>query len=158
MGAKEFDYYLFIDYSESYLGYMIIEKQMLKEFLPKISRFSHYKEVKHKKEYIKSIKRIIEINQILRYPLKVKIRKTLETPELYSDILEFIKVHDNCLIFISVDDKQYSNFERLVKIIDGKNIKIVKESGLKEDSFEYKLSLVLDTLLNIERLRQQNKE
>ena len=56
------------------------------------------------------------------------------------------------MIFISVDNKQYSNFERLVKIIDGSNTKIVRESELKKDTFEHKISLVLDTLLNIERL------
>lgn len=153
MGAKQFDYYLFIDYSENFLGYFIIENRKIKEFLPKISKFAHYKEVKNKSAYIHSIKKIIDKHKILSYSLKTKIRKTTETPEIYSDILEFLKEHDNCLIFISVDNKQYSNFERLVKIIDGANTKVVRESELKKDTFEHKISLVLDTLLNIERIK-----
>lgn len=50
----------------------------------------------------------------------------------------------------------YSNFERLVKIIDGTNTKIVKESELKKGTPEYQISLVLDNWLNIERLRYEN--
>ena len=120
MGAKQFDYYIFIDYSESLLGYLIIER-----------------------------------NKVLSYLLKNKIRKANDTPEIYSDILEFLKEHNNCFIFISVDNKQYSNFERLVKIIDGVNTKVVRESELRKDTFEYRISLVLDTLLNIERLKHE---
>lgn len=153
MGAKQFDYYVFIDYSENFLGYLIIEKEKIKEFLPKISKFAHYKELKYKSAYIHSIKKIINKNKVLSYLLKNKIRKTTDTPEIYSDILEFLKKHDNCLIFISVDNKQYSNFERLVKIIDGINTKVVREDELRKGTFEYRISLVLDTLLNIERLK-----
>jgi len=155
MGAKQFDYYVFIDYSDNFLGYLIVENNKISEFLPKISKFSHYKELKHKHAYLRSIKKIIEKNDILSYPLKTKIRKTTDTPEIYSDILEFLKKHNNCLIFVSVDNKQYSNFERLVKIIDGTNNKVVRESELKKGTFEYKISLVLDTLLNIERLKHE---
>ena len=140
MGAKQFDYYIFIDYSKNFLGYLVVEKEKISEFLTKISKFSHYKELKHKYAYLHSIKKIIEKNKILSYPLKMKIRKTTDTPEIYSDILEFLKKHDSCLIFISVDNKQYSNFERLVKIIDGTNIKVVRESEIKKDSFEYRIS------------------
>ena len=156
MGAKEFDYYIFIDYSENLLGYLVIQREKVKEFISKISKFAHYKELKYKSAYLHSIKKVIEKNQILSYLLKYKIKKTMDTPEIYSDILEFIKYHSNCIIFISIDNKQYSNFERLVKIIEGSNIKIVKESELKKDTFEYKVSLVLDTLLNIERLKHES--
>jgi hypothetical protein len=153
---NEFDYYIYIDYSENLLGYLIVEHIKIKDMLPCITKFNHYKELKHKSSYLHSIKRIIEINQIKKLFLKLKIRNVIETPEIYSDILEFIKNYNNCLIFISVDNKQYSNFEKLVKIIDGKNIKIVKENELKRDSKEYKISLVLDTFLNIERLKKKN--
>lgn len=157
MGAKEFDYYVFIDYSENFLGYMVIENNKVREFLPAISKFAHYKEVKNKSAYIHSIKKVIEKNKVLSCILKHKIRKTIDTPEIYSDILEFLKHHNNCLIFISVDDKQYSNFERLVRIIDGTNTKVIKENKLKKDTLEHKMSLVLDTLLNIERLKHENR-
>lgn len=157
MGVKQFDHYIYIDYSENILGYMIVEKDKIAEFLPKISKFAHYKDLKHKREYIHSIKRVIEDNQILSYLLKHKIKGVVSTPEIYSDILEFLKGHKNCLIFISVDNKQYSNFEKLVKIIDGINTKVVRESELKKDTFEYRMSLVLDTLLNIERLKHWTK-
>ncbi len=152
---KEFDYYIFIDYSESFLGYMIIKSNKLSDLIPKISKFAHYRSLKHKSAYIHSIKKVIERNAILSCLTKLKIRKTPETPEVYSDILEFLKNHDNCLIFISVDNRQFTNFERLVKIVDGKNTKVVKESELKTGSAEYRMSLVLDTLLNIERLKHE---
>ncbi len=155
MGAKQFDYYMFIDYSENFLGCLIIEKEKIREFIPKISKFAHYKDLKYKSAYIHSIKRVLEKNNVLSYLLKFKIKRTTDTPEIYSDILEFLKEHDNCLVFISVDDKQYSNFERLVNIIDGTHTKVVRESELRKDTFEYRISLVLDTLLNIERLKHQ---
>jgi len=156
MGAKQFDYYIFIDYSEEFLGYLIIENGKKKEIMPKISKFAHYKELKYKSAYLHSIKKIIEKNQICSY-FKLKIRKTTDTPEIYSDILEFLNNHQNCLIFISVDNKQYLNFEKIVKIIDGKNTRVIKESELKKDTEEYKISLVLDTLLNLDRLKYDNK-
>ena len=149
----EFDHYIFIDYSENFLGYMIVEKNKLEELLPKISKFKHYRKIKHKNQYLHSIKNRIDRDKIKNFLLKLKIKAVRETPEIYADLVEFIKKNDNCLIFISVDDKQYSNFERLVKNMDGKNNKVVKESKLKENSKEYKLSLILDTLLNIERLQ-----
>jgi len=158
MGQKQFDYYIFIDYSENFLGYMVIENSKINDFLKNINKFSHYRELKYKSAYIHSIKKIIERNKVLSYILKKKIRKVTETPEIYSDILEFLKEHDNCLIFISVDNRQYVNFEKLVKIIDGTNTKIVKESELKKDSPEYRMSLVLDTLLNVERLNDLNAQ
>ena len=91
MGAKQFDYYVFIDYSENFIGYLIIENMKIRDFLPKISKFAHYKELKHKHAYLQSIKKVIDKNNILSYPLKTKIRKTTDTPEIYSDILEFLK-------------------------------------------------------------------
>lgn len=155
MGAKEFDYYLFIDYSENFLGYSIIENSKVKQIIPKISKFMHYKELKHKSAYLKSIIPLIEKEKIRSFFHKLKIRKTSETLEIYSDILEFLNEHQNCLIFISVDNKQYLNFEKIIKIIGGDSTKVVKESELKKDSFEYKLSLVLDTMLNLARLKDE---
>ena len=148
---RDFDYYIFIDYSENYLGYLIIEKEKVREFLTKISKFSHYRDLKYKQSYLKSIKKVIDKNNICSYLYKLKLRKTTDTPEIYSDILDFLKKHENCIIFISVDNKQFLNFEKLVNIIDGKNTKVVKESELRKDTPEYKISLVLDTLLNLTR-------
>jgi len=158
MGARQFDYYIFVDYSENLLGYMIIENSRIPEFILKISKFAHYKDLKHKSAYLHSIKKVIEKNNTLAYVLKHKIRTAIDTPEIYSDLLGFLKEHDNCLIFISIDNKQYSNFEKIVKIIDGANTKVVKESELKKNSQEYRMSLVLDTLLNIERLKDKNQK
>src|SRR3989344_7082665 len=72
---KPFDYYIFIDYSESFLGYLIAENKTIKKFLPKISKFAHYREIKHKSAYIQAIKKVIEKNKVLSYLLKVKIRR-----------------------------------------------------------------------------------
>jgi hypothetical protein len=155
MGAKEFDYYIFIDYSENFLGYSIIEKSKVGQIIPRISKFMHYKDLKHKSAYLKSITNLIERDNIRSFFCKLKVRKTSETLEIYSDILEFLNEHSNCLIFISVDNKQYLNFEKIINIIDGESTKVIKESELKKDSFEYKLSLVLDTMLNLARLKDE---
>jgi len=153
MGAKTFDYYIFIDYSVDYLGYLIIEKERIKVFLPKISKFAHYRELKHKKAYLNSIRKIVEKNNLRSYLCKLKIKKTEATPEIYADILDFLKKHNNCLVFICVDDKQFRNFDRIVDIVDGENTKVIKESKLKKYTPEYKINLVLDTLLNLVRLK-----
>ncbi|PIN91269.1 hypothetical protein COU57_01355 [Candidatus Pacearchaeota archaeon CG10_big_fil_rev_8_21_14_0_10_32_14] len=153
---KEFDYYIFIDYSENLIGYSIIEKKKLKELLPKISKFSHFKELKHKREYLHSIKRIIDNENVLSDIFKIKIREMRHNLNIYTDVLNFIKNHNNCIIFISIDNHEFSNFVKLVNIADGERTKVVKESQLKEKSIEYRLSLILDTLLNIERLRKKN--
>ena len=76
--------------------------------------------------------------------------------EIYSDVLDFIKKHDNCIIFVSVDNHEYSNFKKLVNITTGEKTKVVKESQLKVGSNEYKMSLILDTLLNIARIKRKN--
>jgi len=148
-----FDYYIFIDYSENLIGYLIIENKKIKDLMPKITKFNHYNEVKRKSAYLHSIKNVLDKENILDCLLKLKIKKTKDTLEIYSEILEFLKEHNNCLIFISVDNKQYSNFERLVNVFDGKNIKIIRESELKKGTSEHKMSLILDTLLNIERVK-----
>ena len=109
--------------------------------------------MKHKKAYLDSIRKVVDKNNVCSHFCRLKIRKTEATPEIYSDILDFLKKHDNCLVFICVDNKQFINFKKLVSIIDGKNIKVIKESELKKHTPEYKISLVLDTLLNLARLK-----
>lgn len=151
---REFDYYIFIDRSESLISYAIIERQKLKELLPKISRFRHYRTTKNRKLYLKHIRKTIERDNIKSSFLKLKIKKIYRNIEIYSDVLEFLKKHENCIIFISVDNSQYLAFRKMVGIIDGENIVIKQESELREGTPEYQVSLVLDNLLNIERLRK----
>ena len=148
---EDFDYYIFIDYSENLIGYDIIEKDKLSGLLPKLSRFRHYRNSKKRKLYLKKVNETIQREKIRDYFLKIKIKNKNNSLEIYSDVLEFLKKHDNCLIFISVDDNQFRNFQKLVKIVDGKRTKIIRESELKEGSVEYRISLILDNLLNIER-------
>lgn len=157
MGAKQFDYYIFIDYSENLIGYNIIECKKIKEVLTKITRFRHYREARNKRLYLKNVKNTFKRERLLSYFLKNKIRDIKDNMEIFLEVGEFIKTHANCLIFVSIDDKQYSNFEKFVEFVDGKNIKVMKESQLKENSPEYKVSLVLDNWLNIERLKNENK-
>jgi len=152
---KEFDYYIFIDYSEDLIGYLILENRVINEILPKITKFAHYHDLRKKPQYIRSIKNVITKHELIKYFLKLKIKKLQATPEIYADLAEFLKKSHNCGIFISIDDKQYSNFERFIEVVDGDDNRIVRESQLKRGSKEYKLSLILDTLLNIERLKQQ---
>jgi len=153
---KSFDYYIYIDYSKNLIGYAVIEYSKIKTLLPKISRLRHYKEAGDRKLYIKNVKTTFKREELLNYFVKTKVRETRENLEIFSDVAEFLKNHPNCLIFISIDNKQYSNFERLVKIIDGTNIMIVRESELKKDTPEYQISLVLDNWLNIERLKHES--
>ena len=148
---NKFDYYIFIDYSGNLLGYGIIETDKIPEILPLITRFRHYRDSKKRKLYLKNVKNTIKKDKIKTFFYKIKIREIRLTPEIYADIAGFIKNHENCLIFISVDDTQYKNFKKFVEILDGDNILVRKESDLKKGSKEYMLSLVVDNLLNIER-------
>ena len=66
----------------------------------------------------------------------------------------FIKKNDNCIIFISIDNRQYKAFNKLVGFVDGKKVIVKKESELVKGTPEYQTSLVLDNLLNIERNKQ----
>ena len=155
---KEFDYYIFIDYSVNLIGYSIIERVKLMELIPKISKFTHYKKVKNKSSYIHAIKEIIEKNKIKEFFIKYKIKEMHQNMDIYFEVFEFLKQHFNCIIFISIDDHEYSNFEKFVKIIDGNKTIVKPESKLIKNTPEYRASLVLDTLLNIERLKKQNKK
>jgi len=149
---KKFDYYIFIDYSENLIGYSIIESIKLKELFPKILRFRHYKEVRSRKLYLKHIKKTIKADAIKSSFLKLKIKEMRKNMEIYLDVLEFLKKHENCIILISVDNRQYLAFRKMVNIVDGKNIVIKQESELIKGTPEYQGSLVLDNILNIKRL------
>jgi len=96
---KEFDYYIFIDFSENLIGYNIIEHDKLNALLPKISKFAHYRKLKHKHSYIQSIKKVIEKNNITSYFIKSKIKEIRQNMDIYLDALEFIKKHNNWIIY-----------------------------------------------------------
>lgn len=151
MRIGEFDYYIYIDYSEKLIGYTIIEKGKVRVLLPKISRFRHYKTAKKRKLYLKNVNKSFKNQDILDCFLKIRIKNKSSTINLYLEVLEFLKKYDNCLIFVSVDNNQFKSFKKLVKIVDGKFTKVVKESELRKGSSEYQMSLVLDNLLNIRR-------
>ena len=151
---KEFDYYIFIDFSENLIGYSIIENNKLKELLPKILRFRHYKDAKNRKLYLKNINKAIKRNNLQIFFLKLKIKGMHKNMEIYLDVLEFLKKHENCIIFISIDNRQYSAFKKMVNIVDGEKVIVKQESELIKGTPEYQVSLVLDNILNIERLRK----
>jgi len=152
---KKFDYYIFIDYSERLLGYCILDVDKVSKILPLITRFRHYRDTKNRKLYLKNVNSTIKKNSIKSYFYKIKIRDLYFTPEIYSDIAEFLSKHKNCIIFISIDDAQYDNFRKLVNILSGEKTVVKKESELKKGSPEYQLSLVIDNLLNIERRKKK---
>ena len=151
---KEFDYYIFIDYSENLIGYNIIHKKEIKELLLKTSKFRHYRQARNKSLYIKNIRNTFNREEIQRHFVEGKIRNIKDNIGIFIEVGEFIKKNSNCIIFLSVDDKQFSAFEKFVKIITVENIKVLKESQLKEKTIEYSLSLILDNWLNIERLKK----
>ena len=154
MKKKEIDYYIYIDYSENLIGYSIIKKDKVEMLLPKISKLKHYKKLKYKREYLNSMKKLFIRNEIDSYLLKFKIRKIRDNREIYSDVLDFIKKREHCVIFISIDDKEYRKFIKLVHIVDGEKTKVVKEGQLKKGTNEYQMSLIIDTKLNLERRKQ----
>lgn len=156
MKRKEFDYYIYIDYSENLVGYTIIEKKRLKELLPKISKLEHYKKIKHKKEYISAMKKRFRKENINDLLLRWKIKEMRANLDIFVDVAGFVKKNDNCVIFISVDNNQYSSFIKLLEIVPHqKHLVIVKESELKKGTAEYKMSLIIDTMLNIERRKNE---
>lgn len=147
------DYYIYLDYSGELVGYNIIEKEKVDLILPKIVKFRHYKEERHKKIYLYKIKREIKNSNLTSLLLKQKIKHLKDNLILFAEIIEFIKKYDNCLIFISVDNNQFNAFIRLLNLISHKeHITVVKESDLKRNSIEHRLSLIIDTMLNIERM------
>lgn len=152
---KKFDYYIFIDFSENLIGYNIISYNKMQKLLPKITKFAHYTKLRHKKEYLNSIKKRIERDKIQSYFLKHKIKEMYKNADIYADVLQFIKDHEKCIIFISVDNRQIDAFKKLVGFIDGQKIMVKKESDLVKGTPEYQTNLVLDTLLNIKRNKQK---
>lgn len=155
MKSKEFDYYIFIDYSENLIGCIIINKNKIKELFPKISKLKHYSKLKYKRQYLSSMKKLFEKNKILDFLDKERIIELRRNIEIYSEVFDFCKKNSEASIFICVDDRQYNGFMRLAKILDGARFTIVKEGKLKKDSEVYRLSLIIDTLLNIKRRKQK---
>lgn len=122
--------------------------------MAKIPKLKHYKELKQKDLYLKSMKKSFDKNKILECLCKHKVSELRQNVELCSEVLEFCKSKPESEIFISVDDRQYKGFIKLIEILDGKKFTIVKEGKLKKGSIEHKLSLIIDTLLNIKRTRK----
>lgn len=156
-GERKFDYYIYIDYSENLIGYLIIECNKINEIIPKISRFRHYRKSKDRKIYLKHVSNTIKKENIYSYLLEFKIKEMHESIEIYANVLNFIKIHNKCIIFISIDNRQYLKFKKLVNIIDDGKTVVVKESDLKKGTLEYQMSLIIDNALNVKR-RQQKKE
>jgi len=152
---KEFDYYIFIDYSENLIGYNIIGRDKVKELLPKIKKLSHYKKIRYKREYLNSMKKLFEREKINSYLEKIKIKNVRNNLDIFVEVFEFTKRHEKCIIFISVDNFQYKAFGKIVNLVDGNKVEIVRESQLKRDSPEYRLSLIIDTQLNLMRRKQK---
>ena len=154
MYKEEFDYYVFMDYSENLIGYIIINKDKINELLPRISKLKHYKGLKHKIQYLNSMKIMFDKNKIFDLISKYKTSELRQNIELCSEVFEFCSKNPNSKFFISVDDRQYKGFMKIASIIDGKRFKIIKEGKLKVNSAEYQMSLIIDTLLNLKRTRQ----
>ena len=133
MKKKDFDYYIFIDYSENLIGYIFIEKEQIQNCISKISKLKHYKELKQKDLYLKSMKKLFNKNEILECLCGHRISELRQNIELCSEVFEFCKSKSESKIFISIDDRQYKGFIKLIEIIDGKRFTIVKEGKLKKN-------------------------
>lgn len=152
---EKFHYYVFLDYSENLVGYIIIENNQVEKIIPLISKLKHYTNLKYKKQYLKSIKKVISKNNLDKYLLKTKIIECRYNLDLFTDLISLIKNNPRKRIFLSIDDKQFRGFKRLIGIFDGNKVKLVKEGKLKKGSPEYKMSLIIDTKLNIERNKRK---
>lgn len=151
----EFDYYIYMDYSDNLTGYVIIEKSKIKEILSKIIKLDHYRNVKHKREYLRAIKTRFKKEKIIEFLYKWKIREMRQNLEIFADIINFLKNNDNCIIFLSIDNTQYDSFLRILNVIpDDKNILILKENQLIKRTIEHRLSLIIDNILNLERVKR----
>ncbi len=150
---REYDHYIFIDYSDKLIGYNIIERRGVSELLPKVVKLRHYRNLKHKREYLRAMKKLFVREKIDSLILKSRIFSIRDNLELFTEVLEFVKKNERCVIFVSVDDFQFKHFKRLLNVIDGKNTDIVQESKLKKGTPEHRMSLIIDTKLNIMRRR-----
>ena len=149
-----FEYHIYLDYSERLVGYTIVQREKIQDLLPLITKLHHYKDIKYKKAYIQSVKKVIEKNRIADYLLKFQIKELKDNLSMFVEILDFVKKREGSKIFISIDDNQLIAFSRLLGMMH-LNVAAVKESGLKKGSVEYKLSLIIDTMLNIERVSKK---
>lgn len=154
MHKEDFDYYIFIDYSECLIGYIIVAKEKVNNLLLKISKLKHYKGLKHKIEYLNAAKNLFDKKSILGDLSQHRITELRKNIELCSEVFDFCKNFNKSKIFISIDDRQYKGFMKLSSFVDGTRLKIIKEGQLKKNSVEYRLNLIIDTLLNLKRTRQ----
>ena len=101
------------------------------------------------------MKKLFKKNKILEFLDKEGITELRQNIEICSEIFDFCKKNPEARIFISVDDRQYNGFMKMEKILDKGRFTIVKEGKLKKGSEVHKMSLIIDTLLNIKRRKQK---
>lgn len=149
---KEFDYYIFVDYSECLIGYMIIDNKFVNQLINKTFQFRHFKELRNKNTYLLKIKKIFDKNNILSDIDKIRVLSVRDSLSIFMDIIDFINKSKSKILLITLDDKEYIAFTRIFsEIINKDNITVIKESQLIKGEKEYRLNLVLDNILNIER-------
>jgi len=85
----------------------------------------------------------IKRDRIKSYFEKIRIGPSKNNIDIFTEVLEFIKGHEKCIIFLSVDDYQFKNLKNCLILVDGENTDIKKESELKKGTPEYQTSLVL---------------
>lgn len=159
MHKEDFDYYIFIDYSENLIGYIIIAKEKINSLILKIPKLKHYKGLKHKTEYLNAANKIFDKKDILGDLSQHRITELRKNLEICSEVVSFCKDFSKSKIFISVDDRQYKGlmkFMELSSLINETRFKVIKEGELKKNSVEYKLNLIIDTLLNLKRTRENH--
>jgi len=151
---EDFEYHIYLDYSERLVGYIIIHREKIRDLLPLITKLHHYKDIKYKKAYLQSVKKTLEKNRVADYLLKCRIKELKDNLSIFVEILDFVKKYENCRMFISIDDNQFIAFSRLLRMMQ-LNVATVNESRLKKGSVEHKLSLIIDTILNVERVSKK---
>jgi hypothetical protein len=97
------------------------------------------------------MKKLFEREKIVSYLEKSRIKNIRYNLDIFIEVSEFIKKHENCIIFISIDNFQYNTFRKVINLVDKDKVEIVRESQLKKGSPEYRMSLIIDTQLNLVR-------
>jgi hypothetical protein len=152
---RDFNYHVFVDYSLDHIGYIIVESKNLKGIMKLTRKLHHYSEIKHKDKYIKDILKNVKWKNIDSLIMRKNFVKLETDLKVIDEILGFIKENQGEIIFISISDHYYYSFMKLVELLEGNhNFLIVKKSDIKKDSFEYRLSLLLETELNLKRRKK----
>lgn len=153
--SRRFNYHIFIDVSSEMAGYMIVESKKFEEILLLTAKLHPYSKIKRKEKYLESVSKNVRWRKVKTLIEDLVIEKREMQVGLFKDIATLLQENKDNLYFISVSDRIYFDVSKLLELVEKKNYLIVKSSDLKKDSEEFKVSLILETLLNLKRRKKK---